>query len=78
MLNLAEMSNAVKQLTHENAVRDKFGDSSCRLYRLLLRKHVNGECVVNGMCKFEPKQLAELAVMPEKDARPLMMPVVPS
>ena len=48
------------------------GDEGCRLYRLLLRKHTHGACTARGQQKLEMKSLAELSLLPEREARPLL------
>lgn len=60
------------QLLLESIVRSRFGDASCRLYRILLRRHAHGSCTSRGQQRYELKQLAELALLPERDARPLL------
>ena len=72
ILELAELGNAVKQLLLETVVRDLVGDVGCRIYRILLRKHAHGGCSGRGQQKLELKQLAEAALLPERDARPLV------
>lgn len=72
VLELSELSNVVKQLLLEGVVRRKVGEAGCRLYRLLLRKHSNGACAARGQQKMEMKMLAEAALLPEREARPLL------
>ena len=72
VLELAELSNAVKQLLLEGVVRRKVGEAGCRLYRLLLRKHSHGACSARGQQKMDLKMLAEAALLPEREARPLL------
>ena len=48
-----------------NQVRDKFGELACRIFRLLLRKKGGG--VDRSPLKLELKQLAELALLPERE-----------
>ena len=72
MLELGEIANAVKQTFIEGIVRHKTGESGCRLYRILTRMHAHGGCASRGQQKYELKQLAEQALLPEKDARPLL------
>lgn len=73
ILELGELGNAVKQLLLEAVVRERVGELGVRLYRSLLRKHAHGGCSARGQQKHELKQLAEDSLMPERDARPLMM-----
>ena len=72
LLELPELSNAVKQILLEGAVRRLVGEQGCRLYRLLARGHAYGACSAKGQQKYELKQLAEMALLPERDARPLL------
>lgn len=44
-----------------------------RLFRLLARKHANGGCSASGQFKFETKQLAAMALLPESRTRPVLM-----
>lgn len=78
IIELAELGNAVKQLILEGVVREKVGDAGCRLYRLLLRRHANGGCSARGQQKLELKQLAEMTLMPEREARPLLLQLLQS
>jgi transcription initiation factor IIE alpha subunit len=73
VLKLGELGNAIRQLVLEGVVRQKVGDAGCRLYRILLRRHTHGGCSSRGQQKLELKQIAELALMPERDARPVLM-----
>ncbi|EOD19379.1 hypothetical protein EMIHUDRAFT_242867 [Emiliania huxleyi CCMP1516] len=59
------------------AVLNRCGEAACRLFRLLLRFRANGGCPkiedgVPRVYRLELKQLAELGLMPEKEARPLL------
>ena len=72
VLEKAELSNAVKQLLLEGVVRRKVGEIGCRLYRILLRKHSDGVCTARGQQKFDLKMVAETALLPEREARPLL------
>jgi len=77
MLNLAQMTAAIRQLALETAVLNRCGETACRLFRLLLRFRANGGCPkiedgVPRVYRLELKQLAELGLMPEKEARPLL------
>lgn len=72
LLELHEMCNAIKQVMVEGAVRTLVGEQGCRLFRLLCRGHSLGGCTTKGQQKYELKQLAELALLPERDARPLL------
>ena len=71
-LKLNDLGNAIRQLVLEEAVRPLVGESGCRLYRILLRQHADGGCHPRGQQKLELKQLSELALMPERDVRPLL------
>lgn len=73
MLKLSELGSAVKQLVLEQVVLDRLGEAGGRLYRILLRHHANGGCKSKGHQKLELKQIAELALLPERDTRPLLM-----
>jgi len=73
VLKLGELSSAIKQLVLEAVVREKVGEAGSRLYRILLRQHAHGGCSSRGQQKLELKQLAEMALLPERDARPLLM-----
>lgn len=74
MFNLAEMTAAVKQIMLETAVLHKFGEAACRIFRLLLRLGFKGGCVTTDRLplKLELKQVAEMSLMPEREARPLL------
>ena len=50
----------------------------CRLFRLLLRKHAGGACRAKGHQKFDMKMLAEHALLPEREARPLLWSLLQS
>jgi DNA-directed RNA polymerase III subunit RPC3 len=78
MLELPELCNCVKQLVLEGVVRSKHGDAACRLYRLLLRGHSNGSCSARGQQRYELKQISELALLPERDTRPLLWQLLQS
>jgi transcription initiation factor IIE alpha subunit len=73
VLKLAELGNAIHQLVLEEVVKEKVGEAGCRLFRILLRRHTGGGCSSRGQQKLELKQLAELALLPERDARPLLL-----
>jgi DNA-directed RNA polymerase III subunit RPC3 len=62
-----------EQLFLEQVVAAKLGEPGGRLYRILLRHHANGGCASRGQQKLELKQLAEQALLPERDARPLLL-----
>jgi len=72
-LKVRELSNAIKQMILEEVVKQKVGEAGCRLYRILLRRHAKRACTSKGQQKLELKQIAELGLMPERDARPLLM-----
>ena len=72
-LKVRELSNAIKQMILEEVVKQKVGEAGCRLYRILLRRHAKRACTSKGQQKLELKQLAEQGLMPERDARPLLM-----
>lgn len=73
ILELGELGNAVKQLILESVVREKAGEAGCRLYRMLLRRQAHGGCSARGHQKFELSQLADMTLMPEREARPLLI-----
>jgi len=76
LLQLREIGACIKQLMLECAVRDKFGDVAFRVFRLLLLRKPSPGLSGGGThvaCKLELKQLAELALLPERDARPHLM-----
>lgn len=73
VLKLPELLSALKQLLLEQVVAAKLGEPGGRLYRILLRHHANGGCASRGQQKLELKQLAEQALLPERDARPLLL-----
>jgi len=72
LIELHELANAVKMILAEGAVRRLVGEQGCRLFRLLCRGHALGSCSHKGQQKYELKQLAEMALLPERDARPLL------
>ena len=72
LIELHEIANAIKQVMVEGAVRTLVGEQGCRLFRLLCRGHALGGCTTKGQQKYELKQLAEMALLPERDARPLL------
>ena len=78
LLQLGEIGACVKQLMLEAAVRDKFGELACRIFRMLLRKKGGGGGADRAPLKLELKQLAELALLPEREARPLLMKLLQS
>lgn len=73
ILHLSDIAEAVKQLTLERVILEKFGEECVRLFRLLARKHANGGCSASGQFKFETKQLAAMALLPESRTRPVLM-----
>ncbi|KAL1507209.1 hypothetical protein AB1Y20_008059 [Prymnesium parvum] len=75
ILNLSEMGSAIKQLVLENAIRERFGEMPSRLYKLLLRSHAQGGGYGERKPpqKLELKQMAEMSLLPEREARPFMM-----
>ena len=73
LLQLREIGACIKQLMLECAIRDKFGELAFRVFRLLLLRRPTGVGGAHVSCKLELKQLAELALLPERDARPHLM-----
>ena len=72
LLDMHELSNTVKQLLLEGVVHARVGDAGGRLFRLLLRRHADGKCAARGQQRLDVKVLAELALVPEREARPLL------
>ena len=71
ILNLGELGSAIKQLILESTVRDRFGEMCSRLYKLLLRSHAQGGGYGERRLpqKLELKQLAEMSLLPDREAR---------
>ena len=52
-----------------------FGERACRLFRLLVRKRARGppRYSRSGNLKLELKQLTRMSLMPDREARPLLL-----
>eukprot|EP00238_Polyblepharides_amylifera_P008931 CAMPEP_0196580510 /NCGR_PEP_ID=MMETSP1081-20130531/28923_1 /TAXON_ID=36882 /ORGANISM="Pyramimonas amylifera, Strain CCMP720" /LENGTH=507 /DNA_ID=CAMNT_0041900391 /DNA_START=167 /DNA_END=1690 /DNA_ORIENTATION=- len=60
-VNLRRIMDLVKLKEVEGAVRDRFGASACRIFRLLTLKR-----------QLEQKQIAEMSMLPVKDTRQIL------
>jgi DNA-directed RNA polymerase III subunit RPC3 len=75
VLRLRALCGCAQQLLMEAAVRDRFGERACRLFRLLVRKRARGppRYSRSGNLKLELKQLTRMSLMPDREARPLLL-----
>ena len=73
VLKIENLANALRMTLVEGIVLERFGVDACRVIRLLLRKHADGRCEALGQQHYDLKQLAHMALLPDREIRPILM-----